>query len=162
MSIAQKHGTSVIVISFIMALMLTVMPLPEWAEELRPLWVVIVLIYWSMALPQRVSVGVGWSMGLLLDVVNDAVLGQHALALALIAFLTNNLHQRLRIFPQSQQVIVIFVFCVIYSLIILWIKGITGTAPSVWLIIMPSFTTALVWPLAFIILRHARRFYRVN
>lgn len=162
MSIAQKHGTSVIVISFIMALMLTVMPLPEWAEEIRPHWVVIVLIYWSMALPQRVSVGVGWSMGLLLDVVNDAVLGQHALALALIAFLTNNLHQRLRIFPQSQQVIVIFVFCVIYSLIILWIKGITGTAPSVWLIIMPSFTTALVWPLAFIILRHARRFYRVN
>ncbi len=162
MSIAQKHGTSVIVISFIMALMLTVMPLPEWAEELRPLWVVIVLIYWSMALPQRVSVGVGWSMGLLLDVVNDAVLGQHALALALIAFLTNNLHQRLRIFPQSQQVIVIFIFCVIYSLIILWIKGITGTAPSVWLIVMPSFTTALVWPLTFIILRHARRFYRVN
>lgn len=162
MSIAQKHGTAIIIISFVLALMLTVVPLPDWGEEIRPHWVMLVLVYWSMALPQRVSVGVGWSMGLLLDVANDAVLGQHALALALIAFLTSNLHQRLRIFPQSQQALVVFVFTVIYSLIILWIKGITGTAPSVWLIVTPSFTTAIIWPLAFIVLRHVRRFYRVT
>lgn len=162
MSIVQRHGTAVIILSFVIALMLTVMPLPDWAEEIRPQWVVLVLIYWAMALPQRVSVGSGWVMGLLLDVVNDAVLGEHALALAFIAFLTAHLHQRLRVFPQSQQAIVILVFCIIYNLIILWIKGITGTAPSVWLIVIPSFTTALVWPLIFIILRHARRFYRVT
>ena len=162
MSIVQRHGTPVIVLSFILALMLTIVPLPAWAEEIRPQWVVLVLIYWSMALPQRVSVGSGWLMGLLLDVVYNAVLGQHALALAFIAFLTAHLHQRLRIFPQSQQAIVILVFCVIYNLIILWIKGITGSAPSVWLIVIPSFTTALVWPLVFIILRHARRYYRVT
>lgn len=162
MSIVQRHGTSIIILSFVIALMLTVMPLPEWAEEIRPQWVVLVLIYWAMALPQRVSVGSGWVMGLLLDVVNDAVLGQHALALALIAFLTSHLHQRLRVFPQSQQAIVILVFCVIYNLTVLWIKGITGTAPSVWLIVIPSFTSALFWPLVFITLRHARRFYRVT
>ena len=101
-------------------------------------------------------------MGLLLDVANDAVLGQHALALALIAFLTAQLHQRLRVFPLSQQTIVIFIFTIIYNLVILWIKGITGSAPGVWLIVLPSFTTALVWPLVFITLRHARRFYRVT
>lgn len=162
MGIANRHGTVIILLSFVIALMLTVMPLPDWAEEIRPQWVVMVLIYWAMALPQRVNVGTAWIMGLLLDVVNDAVLGQHALALAIIVFLTAHLHQRLRVFPQSQQAIVIFVFCVIYSLIVLWIKGITGTAPSVWLIIIPSFTTAIVWPLAFIILRHARRIYRVS
>jgi rod shape-determining protein MreD len=142
--------------------MLAVMPLPIWAEEIRPHWVLLVLIYWSMALPQRVSVGSGWVMGLLMDVANNAVLGQHALALALIAFLTSHLHQRLRVFPQSQQAIVVFVFCVIYNLIVLWIKGITGSAPSLWLIVIPSFTTALVWPLIFMVLRHARRIYRVT
>lgn len=162
MSIVQRHGTAIIILSFVIALMLTVMPLPDWAEEIRPQWVVLVLIYWAMALPQRVSVGSGWVMGLLLDVINDAVLGQHALALAFIAFLTAHLHQRLRVFPQSQQAIVILVFCVIYNLIVLWIKGITGNAPSVWLIVIPSFTTALIWPLIFILLRHARRFYRVT
>jgi len=162
MGIANRHGTAIILFSFVIALMLTVMPLPDWAEEIRPQWVVMVLIYWAMALPQRVNVGTAWIMGLLLDVANDAVLGQHALALAIVVFLTAHLHQRLRVFPQSQQAIVIFVFCVIYNLIVLWIKGITGTAPSVWLIVIPSFTTAIVWPLAFITLRHARRIYRVS
>jgi rod shape-determining protein MreD len=162
MSIVQRQGTGIIILSFIIAMMLTIMPLPEWAEEIRPQWVVLVLVYWAMALPQRVSVGSGWVMGLLLDVANDAVLGQHALALAMIAFLTSHLHQRLRVFPQSQQAIVVLVFCVIYNLIVLWIKGITGNAPNVWLIVIPSFTTALVWPLVFLILRHARRIYRVT
>jgi len=157
-----RQGSVIIILTFIVALMLTIMPLPDWAEEIRPLWVAMVLMYWCMALPLRVSVGAGWVMGLLLDVVNDAVLGQYALALAFIAFLMAQLHQRLRVFPLWQQAIVVFVFCIIYNLIVLWIKGITGTAPSVWLIITPSFTSALLWPFVFLFLRHVRRFYRVH
>ncbi len=162
MAITQRQGGFIIILSFIVALMLSIVDLPTWAEEIRPQWVVLVLIYWSMALPQRISVGVGWVMGLLLDVTNSAILGQNALALAFIAFLTAHLHQRLRVFPFWQQAIVIFVFCIIYNLIVLWIKGISGSAPNVWLIITPSFTSALFWPLIFIFLRRVRRFYRVN
>ena len=51
MSIVQRHGTAVILLSFFLALMLTIMPLWDWAEEIRPQWVVLVLIYWTMALP---------------------------------------------------------------------------------------------------------------
>jgi len=158
----QRQGGFIIILSFVVALMLSIIDLPTWAEEIRPQWVVLVLIYWSMALPQRISVGVGWVMGLLLDVTNSAILGQNALALAFIAFLTAHLHQRLRVFPFWQQAIVIFVFCIIFNLIVLWIKGISGSAPNVWLIITPSFTSAICWPLVFIFLRHVRRFYRVS
>jgi len=142
--------------------MLGIIDLPIWAEEIRPQWVVLVLIYWSMAIPQRISVGAGWIVGLLLDVTNSAILGQNALALAFVAFLTAHLHQRLRVFPFWQQAIVIFVFVIIYNLIVLWIKGISGSAPNAWLIITPSFTSAIFWPLVFIILRQVRRIYRVN
>ena len=162
MAVTQRQGGLIIILSFVVALMLSIIDLPTWAEEIRPQWVVLVLIYWSMALPQRISVGVGWVMGLLLDVSNSAILGQNALALALIAFLTAHLHQRLRVFPFWQQAIVIFVFCIIFNLIVLWIKGISGSAPNVWLIITPSFTSAIFWPLVFIFLRRVRRFYRVS
>jgi len=162
MQATQRQGGFSILLTFIAALMLTMVNLPIWLEELRPYIVVLVLIYWSMALPFRISVGVGWIMGLLLDISHDSILGQHALALAVIAFLTAHLHQRLRVFPFWQQAIVIFAFCIIYSLIILWIDGITGTAPGLWSIIMPSFTSALCWPLVFIFLRRVRRYYRVN
>lgn len=161
MRTGQAQGTPIIILSLIVALMLTMVPLPAWALELRPHWVLMVLVYWSMALPTRIGVGIAWVMGLLLDVTYDALLGQHALALALIAFLTLHLHQRLRVFPLWQQAIVILVFCVIYDMINLWIKGISGHAPSVLAYVLPSFTTALVWPAVFVVLRHARRFYHV-
>ena len=157
----QHQGGPIIILTFIVALMLTMVPLPIWAQELSPHWVLMTLVYWSMAIPTRIGVGVAWIMGLLLDVTYGSLLGQHALALALVIFLTINLHQRLRVFPVWQQAIVIFVFCVIYDIINLWIKGISGYAPSVWLYVLPSFTTALIWPGAFLILRFARRFYRV-
>ena len=162
MSAVAKRGTLIIFLSCTAALMLSIVPLPSWAEEIRPHFVLMAMIYWSMALPHRVNIGVAWVMGLLLDVTYDAVLGQHALALALIAFFTVNLHQRLRVFPIWQQAIVVFVFSMIYDLINLWIKGITGTAPSVWSIITPCFTTALLWPVVFMMLRKLRRIYNVG
>lgn len=157
----QAQGTPIIILSFIIALMLTMIPLPAWSQELRPHWVLMVLVYWSMALPTRIGVGIAWVLGLLLDVTYGALLGQHALALALVVFLTLHLHQRLRVFPVWQQAIVILVFCVIYDMINLWIKGISGHAPSVLMYVLPSFTTALFWPAVFLVLRHARRFYHV-
>jgi rod shape-determining protein MreD len=162
MSAVMRRGTPVILITLIAALMLSIMPLFTWAEEIRPYFVLMVVMYWAMALPHRVSIGVAWIMGLLLDVSYDAVLGQYALAMALIAFFTVNLHQRLRVFPLWQQAIVVFVFAMIYSLIVLWIKGITGNAPSVWTILIPCFTTAILWPPAFLLLRKLRRFYSVS
>ena len=157
----QHQGSPIIILTFIVALMLTMVPLPTWAQELRPHWVLMTLVYWSMAIPSRIGVAIAWVMGLLLDVTYGSLLGQHALALALVIFLTQNLHQRLRVFPIWQQAIVIFVFCVIYDILNLWIKGISSSAPSVWLYVLPSFTTAFFWPAVFLVLRHARRFYRV-
>lgn len=158
----QHRGGFIILVSLVLAMILTIFPIPGWAEELRPHWVTLTLIYWAMAVPHRVSVGVGWVTGLLLDVLFDAVLGQHALALAVVAFFTSNLHQRLRVFPLWQQAIVIFMFCLIYNLIILWIKGITGIAPSLWIFIIPCFTSAMIWPAVFLFLRQLRRAYHVS
>lgn len=161
MRTSEHRGGPVIVLTLLVALMVTMIPLPNWIQELSPHWILLVLVYWSMALPTRIGVGIAWIMGLLLDVTYDDLLGQHALALAVVIFLTLNLHQRLRVFPIWQQSIVILVFCIIYDMINLWIKGISGYAPNVWLYILPSFTTAFIWPVVFLILRRIRRVYRV-
>jgi len=162
MRLVVHRGGLAIVLTFVLALILTIFPVPGWAEELRPHMLALTVIYWAMALPHRVSIGIAWTMGLFLDVLFDALLGQHALALALIAFFTIRLHQRLRVFPLWQQAIVIFVLCLIYSMIVLWIKGLTGTAPNLWLFILPSLTSAMIWPLVFLFLRQVRRAYRVS
>ena len=69
MTITRHHGGGVILVTFIAALLLTIIPLPDWARYLRPDWVGLVLIYWCLALPERVGVSTGWFMGLLVDLL---------------------------------------------------------------------------------------------
>ena len=118
MTLMRHHGSWVIWASFIVALTLTMLPLPHWAELFRPEWVALALIYWCMALPERVGVGVGWSMGILLDVVKGTLLGQNALALTLIAYLTLRLHQRVRVFPLWQQALFVFILVALDQMLV--------------------------------------------
>ncbi len=156
------HGSWVIVASMAAALMLTMLPLPDWAEHARPEWVALVLIYWVMALPQRIGVGAAWVCGLFLDVVRGAVLGQHALALTLIAFITLKLHLRLRVYPLWQQATVVLMLVALEQMLVLWIKGFLGLSPEGWFYWVPALVSALLWPWLYLILRDLRRHFRVN
>lgn len=161
--ISTRHqGGWIIITSFVVALILTAMPLPEWAINWRPAWVAMVLVYWCMALPDRVGIGVGWSMGLLLDVLQGTLLGQNALGLSILAFLIIKSHQRIRMFPLFQQALMLCFLVLFYLLLSLWVRGIMGIPPKSWTYWMPAFTSMLLWPWLFIILRDIRRRYHVS
>ena len=155
-------GGKTILLSFIAAFVLTIVPLPTFLHALRPEFVTIILIYWCIALPDRIGVGVGWSAGLILDVLTDTLLGQHALTLALIAFLAVKLHQQIRVFPVWQQAVTIFVLMTFQATITLWIKGLLSEAPPFSVFMFPAITTALFWPAGFLLMRQVRRHYQVN
>lgn len=157
-----RHGRAVILLSFMLAFMLTMFPLPEWAVHLRPAWVTMVLIYWCMAVPERVGVISGWVVGLFLDVVHGALLGQYALALALIAWLTHHLHRRMRLYPLWQQATVVMLLLLLQQLLVIWIRGFIGQSPDTLMHWLPAFTSAILWPWLFIILRNVRRRFQVS
>lgn len=162
MSLAQHRGGWLIMLTFVLALALSFIPLPTILELLRPEWMALVLIYWCMAVPSRVGVTVGWLVGLLQDVSRDVLLGQYALAFALVAFLTLHLHQRLRVFPIWQQALSVGVLIMLECLVVLWIKGLTGQSPGFWKMMLPAFTSLLFWPLIYLLLRHVRRTYHIS
>ncbi len=162
MSSPYHRGGWVIIMSFGIALMLTMLPLPDWAAYWRPEWATMVLIYWCMALPERVGVATGWVVGLFLDVIHGAVLGQYALALALIAYFTLTLHQRLRIYPLIQQSLIVLLLVLMQQLLITWIRGFLGQPPASLTHWLPSLTSMLLWAWMFIVLRDLRRHFRVN
>lgn len=150
-----------IFLSFAVAFALTIVPLPEAVAPLRPEWLVLVLIYWCMAVPERIGVGVGWVSGLLLDVLRGGLLGQYALTLAIVAYLTLQLYQRLRVFPAWQQAASVFVIVLVHLTLQLWIRGISGIPDSGWTWFLPALTSALVWPVVFGLLRALRRSFRI-
>ena len=156
-------GGWIIVFSFVFSLMLTILPVPDWLALVWPEWVLIVLIYWCLALPQRVGVGIGWIAGLMVDVAHGTLLGQHAFAMALVAFFTLKLHQRIRVFPIMQQAMIILLIVMVSRLAQLWVLGLSEKEPPIWWVYMiPAVCTAVIWPGAFTFMRFLRRYYRVT
>ncbi len=136
-----------VLLCIVAALILSIVPMPDLAIRYRPDWAALTLIYWSMALPRSYSVGSAWLIGLVLDVAQGTLLGQHALALSLITYLTVKFHLQLRVFPLSQMTATVLGLLGLYQFILFWINGVAGTyAPAVtyW---GPVVTGTLLWPL---------------
>jgi rod shape-determining protein MreD len=99
----KSQGGLIIVMSVLLAMVLMLIPLPEGLRFYRPEWVLLTLMYWAMALPQRVGVGYAWVVGLFMDVLLGGSLGILAFAYALVIYLILNSHLQLRQFPLWQQ-----------------------------------------------------------
>jgi rod shape-determining protein MreD len=128
------------------ALVFTVLPLPVWLDVLRPAFLVLTVLYWSINAPRAGGIGLGFACGLMLDVFQGPVLGEHALALAIIAYIAGREHQRIRSKPAFQQSLLVFLGLLIYEFVLFAIDGWTGhpvTSPLRWL---HCLTGALVWP----------------
>jgi len=142
--------------SFIVALMLTMLPLPEVAEAFRPDWLALAVIYWVLMLPRNIGIGVAWLAGLVLDVAQGTLLGQHALALCAVAFVTSKFHLLIRMFPLSQMTATVFALLSVYQFLLFWMNGVAGVtanAVSYW---GPIVTGTILWPVLSIILSGIR------
>ncbi len=156
-----RTGYNVIVLSFVVTLMLTALPMPTWAALWRPAWVALVLIYWCMAAPGYTGVVMGWVLGLFLDVLTGTLLGQHALALAVVAFVAHRFHRQVRVLPLWQQGVSVFGLVFLYQALILWITGIQGMPVSAAAYWSSPLVSMLLWPWVFVVLRDVRRRYQV-
>lgn len=152
---------SVVSVTVLIAMMLTILPLPDWAIWLRPEWVMLVMIYWCLAIPERFSVGVAWIIGLLLDILQGTLLGQHALALSVVAYFIVKFHPRLRLYPIWHKTLIVFLLSLVYLALLYWVQGLMGILPRSWEAWSPAMTSALLWPWIFIVLRDLRRKFNV-
>lgn len=159
--IALPRGFWVIWSTFFLAMVLMLIPLPEWARIYQPQWAALVLIYWCLALPERVGVGTAWTLGLMIDVLTGTLLGQHALGLSIVAYLTLKMYQRLRVFPMWQMALSIMVLVAMQQMVSLWVLGIIGTPPDTWKYWFSSVTSLLLWPWVYLFLRNTRRAFQI-
>ena len=152
----------IVIPTLIVALMLQMWPLPQWLEYARPEWVVLAMLYWALAMPEKVGVTVAWVVGLFLDVSQGAIIGQHAVGLVIIVFVISTQYQRIRVFSLAQQALVVLLLLLIKQLLVLWVSGMVGQAPDIGLYFLPALTGAIVWPWVFIVLRDLRRRFTVS
>lgn len=142
--------------------MLTIMPLPIGFDEFRPNWTLLVLIYWVLALPNRVNVLFAWLIGFIIDVLLGSVLGVNAFATALVVYVTANNFQKIRNFSLLQQSLIVGVFITLYHLSVFWIQRFVIDVDFSISYLKPVLTSIPMWPVVFLLLRKIRRQFQVH
>ena len=153
----KPAGTGVIITSLAVAAWLSQLPWPDLLALFRPHWLVLVLIYWVLALPYRIGVFWGFFTGLFQDVLTGAVLGQHALAFALVAWLAQATYRRIRVFPPLQQSLVVFLLVGVSVVVSYLVQDAAGRAHlSPLLMQLGALASALLWRPVYTLLRTVR------
>lgn len=141
--------------SLLLALIANMLPFGRtpWLPDI----VAVVLVFWSIHQPQRVGIGVAFFFGLLMDVHQTGLLGQHALAYTALSFFAITIHRRLLWFSvpsQAVQVLPLFVAAHAIELALRVSGG--GVFPGFNILLAPLVEAAL-WPIISVILLAPQR-----
>jgi rod shape-determining protein MreD len=162
MTSVKQQGGWVILLSLAIAFWLQSIPFFPSIEPFRPHWPLLVLIYWSLALPQRPILLYAWLLGIFQDVLHSSIFGLHALSYLLIAFIIVRFYQRVRFFSLIYQAGVIFVCVLFHLFILLWSYQLSGYSVNAFSYWFPALSSALVWPLVYQLLRTLRQRIKVT
>ena len=100
-----------VLITLLVGLALKMLPLSGVALAVKPDFLALVLLYWCIQEPRLIGVGIAWCLGLLMDVADATVFGQHALAYAVLAYAAEYFRRRVLRFPLWQQAAQVAVLC---------------------------------------------------
>jgi rod shape-determining protein MreD len=146
-----------IVVTLAAALAANLLPLSGVALALRPDFVALVLLYWCIQEPRYVSVGIAWSVGLLVDVGDGTLFGQHALAYAFLAYAADYFRRRVLRFPLWQQAAQVAVLLGLCAALVLLVRFVGGAPLPRWTYAVPPLVGALLWPAVTMLLQWPQR-----
>lgn len=156
----QNAPWQAVLLSTVLALLLSIVPLPGWLQIYWPYWLALVMIYWGLETNQMLGLGRAFLLGLVLDLLAGTLLGQHGLSLLILAYLLGLFRHRIRFFPPWQQTLAVLALLLNDRVIQLWVvMASQGTFPG-WHFWWPPLIAALLWPWIFLLLDYLRIYWR--
>jgi rod shape-determining protein MreD len=153
----KPTGGRFIAISLILALIVNLLPWNGAAVLLWPDLVAMVLLYWSIHQPRRVGLMTGWFLGLLMDIADGVLFGQHALAYVIMAYAAYFLHRRIQTFSLWQQALYVFGLLLLMQVVMLLVRLAFGAAFPGALYFAGSVVGAALWPMLSLLLQTPQR-----
>lgn len=137
-----------ITLTFAVALLLELLPLPVGSTRWLPDFVGLLILYWAINQPRRIGIGMAFLIGLLVDISTAGLFGLHALAYACTSYLVVIRQQRLIMYNLGQQALVVLGLMLANQVIMVVVRLATGAVFAGWSHILPSLLVGtLLWPL---------------
>ena len=144
-------------VTLALALLGNLLPVSGVALALKPDFVALVLLYWCIQEPRYVGVGIAWWIGLVMDVGDGTLFGQHALAYAFLAYAAEYFRRRVLRFPLWQQAAQVAVLLGLCAALVLLVRYVGGAPLPRWTYAVPPLVGALLWPVVTLVLQWSQR-----
>ena len=142
-----------ILFTLAIAVSANLLALPAPAQLLRPDLLALSLIYWVVYHPRRLGFLPAWLLGLVMDVANGTLFGQHALAYAVLMYLSILLHRRIVMFGMIQQMLHVLAILMAAQAVMLVVRMAAADVFPGIAYFVPSVLGALLWPALFALIR---------
>ena len=150
----------IILLTLLIGLFLSLITVP--LGYYSPEWVLLINIYWALALPSNNKLLLAFLSGLLVDVVFGQVFGISSLMYVLFVYIVLKLYSSLRYMTVRQQMVVLLFFIIVKVHFFVWVNYIIGLSVEYQSLLTGSLTTAIMWPVTYYTLRYVRRKFSLD
>lgn len=147
----------VLLFIFMVTFVLEIMPWPVGLQGLRPAWIALLLIYWALALPDKISVGTAFVAGIVWDLLLGSILGIHALVLSLAIYFVAKYHLILRNLSLWLQSLLVMAYIILIRMSIFLIELILHGADFNSQELLGASISGILWAWIFLLMRQIRR-----
>lgn len=146
-----------VMLTCFLGLVANVAPVTGVALVLWPDFLMLVILYWCIQELRYVGVGVAWLLGVVMDVADATVFGQHALAYAVLAYAAEYFRRRMLRFPLWQQAPQVAALLLLCSALVLLVRFVGGAPFPGWTYFVSPLVGALLWPVLSVLLQRPQR-----
>ena len=150
----------IIILTLFLGLMFSMIMLP--LGYIAPEWLLLINIYWAIALPSNNKVFLAFLSGFFVDIVLGQPLGISSLSYVIFIYIILRLYNSLRYMTVTQQMVVIFFLLIVKQHFFIWTFYVFGLNIDYQFLIISSFITGALWPIIYFSLRFTRRKFQVN
>jgi rod shape-determining protein MreD len=111
----------------LLSIILTIIPVPDLLDQYRLPWLKMTVIFFSIFNISLIGIISVWFSGLILDIMTGGLMGENALILAVLSYLSYRFRFQIRVYPMWQIMLIVLMLLSLGELISLWINGVSGT-----------------------------------
>lgn len=153
----EKGNEFRVLLSLVVALLLTIMPLPDLLVWLRPQWVLAIVLFWIITKPASYGVFFAWLCGLWMDLVAGTPFGQQAIIFVFVSYFVIKLRLIIVHSPRWQQAVIVGAFSGIAMVLQSILMGFVGHSAPLMRNELSVLSTVIIWPMLYYFLGDSQR-----